>query len=149
MARYAKRLGDLCLLAGSPQDAKGHYETAIATGRAVGEPLYVASSHEDLAAAVLLEVAALESGSAAAFLERYDQCALPFFQLYSDMSAMTWWAHIPLCSCECAALLNNAQALVWVRVDLGQGGLQRLPLFIFKQACDTEYTSSCVFWLNT
>lgn len=74
MARYAKRLGDLCLLAGSPQDAKGHYETAIATGRAVGEHLYVASAHEDLAAAVLLEVAALESGSAAAFLERYDQC---------------------------------------------------------------------------
>eukprot|EP00892_Ulva_mutabilis_P007561 jgi/Ulvmu1/5177/UM021_0194.1 len=73
MARYAKRLGDLCLLAGSPQDAKGHYETAIATGRAVGEHVYVASSHEDLAAAVLLEVAALESGSAAAFLERYDQ----------------------------------------------------------------------------
>jgi hypothetical protein len=73
MARYAKRLGDLCLLAGAPQDAKEHYENAISTGRPVGEHLFVACAHEGLAAAVLLEVAAHESGSAAAFMERYDQ----------------------------------------------------------------------------
>lgn len=101
MARYAKRLGDLCLLAGSPQDAKGHYETAIATGRAVGEHVYVASSHEDLAAAVLLEVAALESGSAAAFLERYDQCeAVP-------SGASVSWPSIGRCDCSCLSLSGH------------------------------------------
>ena len=73
MARYAKRLGDLCLLAGAPQDAKEHYEVAISTGRSVGEYVFVACAHEGLASSVLLEVAALESGSAAAFTERYDQ----------------------------------------------------------------------------
>ena len=77
MAHYAKRLGDLCLLAGAPQDAKEHYEMAISTGRPVGEYVFVACAHEGLAAAVLLEVAAHESGSAAAFMERYDQCAPP------------------------------------------------------------------------
>lgn len=75
MARYAKRLGDLCLLAGAPQDAKEHFEMAISTGRSVGEYVFVACAHEGLAAAVLLEVAAHESGSAAAFMERYDQWA--------------------------------------------------------------------------
>jgi hypothetical protein len=75
MTRYYKRLGDLCLLAGAPQDAKNHFETAISTGRSVGEYVFVACAHEGLAASVLLEVAAHESSSAAAFLERYDQCA--------------------------------------------------------------------------
>lgn len=147
MARYAKRLGDLCLLAGSPQDAKGHYETAIATGRAVGEHLYVASSHEDLAAAVLLEVAALESGSAAAFLERYDQCEPPFLQLSPDLSPVTWWVHVPLRSPECAAH-RVAIACGSLGATRPGTGWVSLPVLIIKQACGTAYSSSRIYWLN-
>lgn len=94
MARYAKRLGDLCLLAGAPQDAKEHYEMAISTGRSVGEYVFVACAHEGLAAAVLLEVAAHESGSAAAFMERYDQYAPSTTSFAAVLCSGMWYTTV-------------------------------------------------------
>lgn len=73
MTRQMKRVGDLCLLAGSPQDAKRHYQTAINTSPAKqGEHIYVGSAHEGLAAAILLHIASQDISSN--ILERYDQC---------------------------------------------------------------------------
>jgi hypothetical protein len=73
MIRQMKRVGDLCLLAGSPQDAKRHYQTAISTSTSkLGDHVHVGSMHEGLASAILLHIASQDiSGN---ILERYDQC---------------------------------------------------------------------------
>ena len=75
MIRQMKRVGDLCLLAGSPLDARGHYQTAINTTQTrLGEQIWVGGAHEGLAAATVLHVAAQGAGGST-LLERYDQCA--------------------------------------------------------------------------
>lgn len=75
MTRQMKRVGDLCLLAGSPQDARGHYQTAINTApQKLGEQVWVAAAHEGMAAAILMHIAS-QDGNANTILERYDQCA--------------------------------------------------------------------------
>jgi hypothetical protein len=75
MTRQMKRVGDLCLLAGSPLDARGHYQTAITTSQPkLGEQIWVGAAHEGMAAAALLHITA-QDGAASTLLERYDQCA--------------------------------------------------------------------------
>lgn len=79
MTRQMKRVGDLCLLAGSPLDARGHYRTAIQTGsQRLGEQITAASAHEGMAAAMLLHICC-QDGAASTILERYDQCASGWF----------------------------------------------------------------------
>jgi hypothetical protein len=73
MTRQMKRVGDLCLLAGSPQDAKRHYQTAISTSAPkLGDHVHLGSAHEGLASAILLHIASQDISSN--ILERYDQC---------------------------------------------------------------------------
>jgi hypothetical protein len=51
--RDYKWRGDLCLLAGSPIDALGHYSNALRECRKEGDGLWAAAAHEGLAAAKL------------------------------------------------------------------------------------------------
>ena len=49
-----KHIGDLCLVAGVPQDAIFHYSVAIDLLRSIGDSLWLCGSYEGLCAASLL-----------------------------------------------------------------------------------------------
>jgi hypothetical protein len=74
MVRRAKRLGDLCLLAASPEDAIAHYNSAIETGRTQADWLFVGSACEGLASSILLSTAASKAGAETSGLDMYDRC---------------------------------------------------------------------------
>lgn len=74
MVRRAKRLGDLCLLAASPEDAIAHYNSAIETGRAQSDWLFVGSACEGLASCILVSTAAAKANTETSGLDVYDKC---------------------------------------------------------------------------
>ena len=68
--RELKWRGDLCLLAGSPLDALGHYSSAVQQCRKDGDGLWAAAAHEGLAAAKLALWSSTHGAGKASFSPR-------------------------------------------------------------------------------